>query len=849
MKRFALRPFALLATLAVASGIASGYYHFVHYDTKTAPFLPIYEKFDLASLPGKTIQYYISANGPTKLAPRDSLTSVISQVRAAAMAWNVEASDLSLAFGGISPEGAARNGPGIDVIFSDEIPPGLIALGGPTKRADDMAEDADGRSFVPIVRSLLVFNRDLSQRPSYGDAFYLSAVHEFGHTLGLQHTLTSSAMSTEITRAVSKAWPLAADDVAAISLLYPHPQFQSATGAIAGRVVLAGDGVGLASVVALPPRGQAVSTLTNPDGTYRIEGLPPGDYYLYAHPLPPALAAEVSAANIVLPKGPDQEPLQAGPNFETQFFPGTREWQQAGLVSVAAGAVTEGLNFSVQPRSVPFIHSVQTYSYPGQYGVKGAFVNFASPRGFIVAAGAGILSGPASAARPAEGLTASVIGDGVSVTGLRPFTSEFMVIDLQQSGPQLLDGPRHIVFSLDGSIYVLPSAFTVVQKGPPSIDAISVAPGGLQNRTLALSGANLSSGTRYWFDGQPATLVQTAESNAVVVAPPAPAGHVAVVTALNSDGQTSMFTQFNAPPTYSYDVSLEGISTVTITPDRLPVGADSVIEISAPGAMFTEGQALAGFGSSDITVQRVVALSPSRVAAAVRVGANAAAGTSANLTIASGLKWFVQPAAVTLRQPDPERLAFASPDQSMTASETQSALQPNSNATLRILNLTQAGIAAGLSLTLGDKSAPILAASPGQITVRIPNLAAGPVLARLTAGGEIALALLDIDAPPPSILSVFGTFSVPDATRPASVGDLLTVLITGIPDLGTQIASARASVTVGTTSHQVSDLVRIWQEPVAYQMQFRLGSVPAGRQNLIVMIDGRTSASFPIWTR
>ncbi|HEU0139856.1 MAG: matrixin family metalloprotease [Bryobacteraceae bacterium] len=847
MKRFAFRLFAPVATLIVASGIASGYYHFVHYDTKTAPFLPIYEKFDLASLPGKTIQYYISANGPSKLAPGDSLTSVISQVRAAATAWNIESSDLSLAFGGVSPEGTAWNGPGIDVIFSDEIPPGLIALGGPTKRAD-LVEDANGRSFVPIVRSLLVFNRDLSQRPSYGDAFYLSAVHEFGHTLGLQHTLTSSVMSTEITRATSKARPLAADDVAAISLLYPKPQFQSATGVITGRVVLAGDGVGLASVVALPPRGQAISTLTNPDGTYRIEGLPPGDYYLYTHPLPPALAAEVSAANIVLPRGPDQEPVPAGPNFETQFFPGTREWQQAGLVSVAAGTITEGLNFSVQRRSAPFIHSVQTYSYPGEYGVKGAFVNFTSQQGFIVAAGAGILSGSGTATRPTEGLTASVIGGGVSVTSLRPFTSEFLVIDLQ-SGSQLLDGPRHIVFSLDGSIYVLPSAFTVVQKGPPSIDAISLAPGGPQNRTLALSGANLAPDTRYWFDGQPAALVQTAESNAVVVAPPAPAGHVAVVTALNSDGQTSMFTQLNAPPTYSYDVGLEGISNVTITPDRLPVGAESVIEIGAPGAMFTQGQAQAGFGSADVSVQRVVVLSPGRVAATVLVGASAAAGTSANLTIASGLKWFVQPAAVTLQQADPERLAFTSPIQLMATSGTPSALQPNSNATLRISNLTQADIAAGLSLTLGDVSVPILAAAPGQIAVRIPNLAAGPALARLTAGDKIALALLEIDTPPPSILSVFGTFAMPDATRPASVGDLLTVIVTGVPDWGTQIASARATVTVGTTSHPVSEVLRLWQEPVTYQMQFRLGSVPSGRQNVTVTIDARTSTPFAIWTR
>ena len=47
----------------------------------------------------------------------------------------------------------------------------------------------------------------------------------FGHALGLQHTLTSSVMSTSITRTTSKAKPLTADDIAGISLLYPSRTF------------------------------------------------------------------------------------------------------------------------------------------------------------------------------------------------------------------------------------------------------------------------------------------------------------------------------------------------------------------------------------------------------------------------------------------------------------------------------------------------------------------------------------------------------------------------------------------------------------------------------------------------
>jgi hypothetical protein len=40
--------------------------------------------------------------------------------------------------------------------------------------------------------------------------------HEFGHALGLQHTMTSSLMSTDVTRATTKATPLSPDDMAGL---------------------------------------------------------------------------------------------------------------------------------------------------------------------------------------------------------------------------------------------------------------------------------------------------------------------------------------------------------------------------------------------------------------------------------------------------------------------------------------------------------------------------------------------------------------------------------------------------------------------------------------------------------
>src|SRR5581483_6011560 len=133
-----------------------------------------------------------------------------------------------------------------------------------------------------------------------------------------------------------------------ISLLYGKSTYSATVGSISGQVLSNGFPVAMASVVAITATGPAVSTLSNPDGTYTIAGLPPNQYWVYVHPAPPdAFQSE----GIKGPFDGNGQPIAAAGPFETLFYPGTRDPNQFGIVPVTPGTVTPGINFSVQPRA------------------------------------------------------------------------------------------------------------------------------------------------------------------------------------------------------------------------------------------------------------------------------------------------------------------------------------------------------------------------------------------------------------------------------------------------------------------------------------------------------------------
>lgn len=111
--------------------------------------------------------------------------------------------------------------------------------------------------------------------------------HEIGHFLGLDHSpLLSATMFPSVGPGIIYPRTQSADDIAAMSLLYPSALFAS-KGSISGTIrTTANVPVYGAVVVAVNANGLPVaSSVTDPAGAYTIQGLDAGAYTVYAEPL------------------------------------------------------------------------------------------------------------------------------------------------------------------------------------------------------------------------------------------------------------------------------------------------------------------------------------------------------------------------------------------------------------------------------------------------------------------------------------------------------------------------------------------------------------------------------------
>jgi hypothetical protein len=849
------RVLAVAAAIAGLGAPAEAYYHYVFYSSRSAPFSPIEARFDLTRLTNNTVVFCVYDSGPANFFPNDSFPSVLAGIKQALAAWNsVPNSQLHVAFGGLEYAGQNANTPGGDVIFQD-LGPGLLGLGTPNLPSAPQLSGTGGVPFVAISRSTVILtnNTGVQPGPSYLEEFFTTAVHEFGHALGLQHTWTSSAMSQDVIRNTSRARPLDADDIAGFLELYGVAGWTANYGSISGRVSFTNGGAAtLASVVAIPATGPAVSALTNPDGTYTINGLPPNTYLLYVHPLPPD-AVIANGSGLLLPTDQSGASFAAGGSFRTVFYPNTVDPNQATQFAISGGAALSQQNFTVQSRSgVPaYDLLVSSYANPAAHNyvynptgniqtVNPAFLNTSlGSVEFLVQANSGSTPVPNSIAILGLGSANSCAAADV-LPCFWAFGSSTNLAGYFGLSAAAGTGPRHLIFNYGNDMYVLPDGLVLVQQGPPYINSVNSNGDG----TVTVGGGNFGPDSRVFFDGLQAPATSAPSQNSIVVTPPSgTSGQVSAVTVFNSDGQNSMqfYLEPQDAPTFQYPI-MSVPQIINITPAAgLPIGNSGApysteLDITAMNIGFVDGQVAVGAGSSDVTVNRVWVIGPTELRANVTVASGAAIGNT-ELSVMSGFQ--VMTAGF---QTLPANGVLPLISGILSADSYMSTVYSGGYGAVYGTNLQAA---AAPTATLSGTPIGIQFYSGNQVNFIVPaGFPAGPAILNLSNGSGSVNIVVPIGNPGPAIQGLSNSQGPVDATHPANVGDVLSVLVSGIdPSSVPALSSLQVSV-----SGLPMAVLQIAPAPNAqFQIQFVLDQSFGGSQvPVTVCLNGSPSGAYTI---
>ncbi|HKE23751.1 MAG TPA: matrixin family metalloprotease [Bryobacteraceae bacterium] len=849
---------------------AEAYFHYTYYFNGNRS-TPIRARFSVASTTSPTtITVTVDDDGASNYGADDGLGSVVADLRQAIAAWNqVSASQLKLAFGGLEEYPQTENAPGIDVTFT-ELPPGILGFGTPNLPANPTLQtDALGQ-FVPIQRSTILLTTDTSQLPgpTYREMFFTTAVHELGHALGLQHTWTGAAMTPSIAGSnTTRARPIDADDIAALSVLYGAPNWASQYGTISGHVNFTNNTpVSMASVVALPVDGPAVSALTNPDGSYTINGLPNKSYFVYVHPLPPD-AVPVAGEGLLLPE--DQSgstTAQPSGAFQTNFFPGTLTPPTSGINIQPGNNPT--INFSVRAQNSVSLYDVQTIGYidPGARNYSatvGSVYTTVSPAFASTSQGQFAISASSNSTSMPSLQSVTILGGFAPATPAsncspalnRPcfFTSGSYMVGLFNAPPFPAPGVRHMIFSMANDIFVLPNALTLVQNAPPVVNSVNTNSDG----SVTVSGNNFGPDTAIYLDGLAVPGIYNSGAGSInITPPPGNSGQTPLVAAYNGDGQNSTFLQYpgspvSNAPTYSYASSPAptiNINTSFLNTTAGPSGFSTMVDITGNNTNFLNGQPALGFGTSDVTVSKVWALSPTHLVANVVVAPNAAI-TSPEVSVVSGFQVALQPFGIQIQPPNPALPVIGAvvnnnggqgtlyPGASVTIYGTN--LPPNTGAT----QLTLTPLPAGQTTTAQTPSAPVSFASTNQVNFVVPPIPAGAAVLTLGNGNGTVSLVVPIALPPPVIASIINASgSFVDSTHSAGNGDLLTIQANGLDPTAT-LNSGRLQVSVGGI---VMQILALNGSQIQFSMNHQFGGA---LEPVLVTVDGSSSLPYTILTR
>ena len=239
-------------------------------------------RWNQAALPDGRVPWRISSGTGGNVTGDRSALDVLTGAFAH---WeDLPTSTIRFAFDGTSNARNRSSGDRVNLVTVDTTE----SLGSGVLAATFLTSDASGN----LTDVDIVFSRDVAFSTSGSvdpGSYDLESVatHEAGHFLGLEHSGLARATMVPFTdRGEGQQRTPSEDDRIGASLLYPEDGFLAGTGALVGRISEAGASVYLAQVVAARVNGPVVAaTYSAPDGSYRIEGLAPDVYVVYAEPL------------------------------------------------------------------------------------------------------------------------------------------------------------------------------------------------------------------------------------------------------------------------------------------------------------------------------------------------------------------------------------------------------------------------------------------------------------------------------------------------------------------------------------------------------------------------------------